>query len=192
MSNRPEEQDAVYTTIVGGRPPGCGTKVGNVPRGIEILVKKASVDPAFKQRLITDRTEAANDIELELNPAEAMMLQAIPAAQLETIISQTTVPEQQKSAFLGKIAATMLLALGIGLSGCSDTPVKSASKGVQPDRPKKSAVKKADDPKPDGEGDDKAANEKPSTNDRSGQDGAIEKPDRIPMTKGSRPDSPKF
>ena len=52
MSNRVEEREAVCTTIVGGRPPGCGTKVGNIPRGIEILVKKASVDPDFKKLLL--------------------------------------------------------------------------------------------------------------------------------------------
>jgi hypothetical protein len=34
---KPKEKEAVYTTIVGGRPPGCGTQVGNIPRGIEVL-----------------------------------------------------------------------------------------------------------------------------------------------------------
>lgn len=45
---RPEhaaEQEAVRTAIVGGRPPGSGTRVGAIPRGVEVLVKKASVDP---------------------------------------------------------------------------------------------------------------------------------------------------
>ena len=32
------EQESVRTTIVGGRPPGCGQPIGPIPRGIEILV----------------------------------------------------------------------------------------------------------------------------------------------------------
>ena len=39
-ADRPQEQEAVRTTIVGGRPPGSGKSVGNIPRGIEVLVKK--------------------------------------------------------------------------------------------------------------------------------------------------------
>ena len=46
------EQEAVRTTIVGGRPPGCGQPVGQIPRGIEVLVKKAAVDPEFKTLLL--------------------------------------------------------------------------------------------------------------------------------------------
>lgn len=41
-SEQPEEKDAVSTTIVGGRPPGSGTQVGEIARGVEVLVKKAS------------------------------------------------------------------------------------------------------------------------------------------------------
>jgi hypothetical protein len=37
------EQPAIRTTIVGWRPPGPGKDVGSVPRGIEVLVKKAAV-----------------------------------------------------------------------------------------------------------------------------------------------------
>ena len=32
---RPVEQEAVRTTIVGGRPPGSGKSVGAIPRGID-------------------------------------------------------------------------------------------------------------------------------------------------------------
>ena len=42
-SYRPLEQPAVVTTIVGGRPPGAGLPIGTVPRGIEVLVKRAAV-----------------------------------------------------------------------------------------------------------------------------------------------------
>ncbi len=45
----PQEQEVVRTTIVGGRPPGSGQRLGPIPRGIEVLVRKASVDPEFKR-----------------------------------------------------------------------------------------------------------------------------------------------
>ncbi|MBM4035019.1 MAG: hypothetical protein FJ291_25025 [Planctomycetes bacterium] len=142
-SERPIEQPAVKTTIVGGRPPGPGKGVGTIPRGIEVLVKKASVDPGFKQVLLARRAEAAKEIELPLEPAEAMMLNAVPAAQLEAIIASTTVAPVSRAAFLGRAAAVMLAALGAGV-GCeerrgptagdrADRP--PATKGIQFDRP---------------------------------------------------------
>jgi len=92
-ADRPTEQDAVRTTIVGGRPPGSGQPVGPIPRGIEVLVKKASVDPAFRELLLTERAAAAERIGLELEPAEMLMLAAAPRDQLEAVIRQTTVPQ---------------------------------------------------------------------------------------------------
>ena len=127
-ADRPGEQEAVTTTIVGGRPPGPGQSVGQIPRGIEVLIKKASVDPAFKGLLLEKRAESARKIGLDLDPAEAMMLAAVPAAQLEAIIAQTTVPRQHRRAFLGNAAATMLAAIG-GLAVVSGCP-----QGIQPDR----------------------------------------------------------
>ena len=46
------EMDAVKTTIVGGRPPGSGKSLPSIPRGIEVLVKKASVDKDFRKLLL--------------------------------------------------------------------------------------------------------------------------------------------
>jgi hypothetical protein len=126
------EQPAVRTTIVGGRPPGAGQGVGEIPRGIEVLVKKASVDPEFKAALLAKRAEAAKDIGLRLDPAEVMMLDAVPAAQLEGIIARTTVSPGKKRAFLGRAAAVMLAALGTSI-GCDQQP---APTGERPDRPK--------------------------------------------------------
>ena len=79
------------TTIVGGRPPGSGRGLGDIPRGIEVLVKKASVDAEFRKLLLEKRAEAAGEIGLVLDPAEAAMISAVPAVQLETIIAQTSV-----------------------------------------------------------------------------------------------------
>jgi len=112
LRERPIEQPAVRTTIVGGRPPGPGKGVWPIPRGIEVLVKKAAVDASFKQFLLARRAEAAKEIELSLEPAEAVMLDAVPAAQLEAVIVSTTVAPMSRAAFLGKAAAIMLAAVG--------------------------------------------------------------------------------
>jgi len=69
--SRPPEQDAVRTTIVGGRPPGCGQPVEPIPRGIEVLIKKAAVDPEFRSLLIEKRDAAAREIGLALDPASS-------------------------------------------------------------------------------------------------------------------------
>jgi hypothetical protein len=82
------------------------------PKGIEVLVKKAAVDPAFKTALLERRAAAAQEIGLDLKPAEAAMIEAVPAAQLSAIIGGTTVPVQCQRAFLGGAAATMLAAMG--------------------------------------------------------------------------------
>jgi hypothetical protein len=151
-ADRPQEQEAVRTTIVGGRPPGSGKSVGNIPRGIEVLVKKASVDPAFKALLLDRRAEAADEIGLKLEPAEAMMLAAAPREQLESVIANTVVPEEHRRTFLGKAAAVMLIAVGaaVGLSTCSlgHRPSRMQTKGIRPDRPEDRKPTKEDAPKP--------------------------------------------
>ena len=138
--DRPAEQPAVKTTIVGSRPPGPGKGLGPIPRGIEVLIKKAAVDPAFKRLLIETRDEAARDIDLTLDPAEAMMLRAAPRGQLEAIIARTRVHPTVRSAFLGRAAAVMLVALGAGAVGCEEDGEPA---GIEPDRP---AVERVEPP----------------------------------------------
>ncbi|MGD8718950.1 MAG: Os1348 family NHLP clan protein [Candidatus Zixiibacteriota bacterium] len=110
--------DAARTTIVGGRPPEAAAIPRAIPRGIEVLVKKAAVDPAFRDMLLEKRAEAAQSIGLKLTPEEAAMLAAVPLAQLEGIIAHTRVSPKLRPAFLGYAATAMLAALGIGTS-CS-------------------------------------------------------------------------
>ena len=161
-ADRPEEQEAVRTTIVGGRPPGSGKPLGPIPRGIDVLVKKAAVDPEFRALLLSDRARAADAIGLQLDPAEAAMLAAVPAGQLETIIDRTSVPVEQRRAFLGKAAAAMLAALSAGgaaVAAAGGFAVsKGAAGGAMPDRPM---------PAPTGS-----------------------RPDRPPAVDGIRPDPP--
>lgn len=110
-SEQPEEKDAVFTTIVGGRPPGSGTEVGEIPRGVEVLVKKASVDPKFRRLLLEKRGDAAREIALELTDAERSMLLSIPVEQLEKIIANTKVKPEHRAVFLGVVGKLMLAAL---------------------------------------------------------------------------------
>ena len=110
----PQEWPAVKTTIVGGRPPGSGKAVRTVPRGIEVLIKKAAVDPEFRRLLLELRSKAAGLIGLVLEPAEAAMLDMATAEQLEATIARTNVEKSAVPALLGKAAAVMLAALGAG------------------------------------------------------------------------------
>jgi hypothetical protein len=138
-ADRPREQEAVRTTIVGGRPPGSGQSVGDIPRGIEVLVKKAAVDADFKTLLLERRAAAAEEIGLQLEPAEALMLAAAPREQLEAVIAQTHVPEEHRRVFLGKVAAAMLAVLGVAAATIALTATAGqrarSTKGIQPDRP---------------------------------------------------------
>lgn len=114
----------VGPTIVGGRPLGAGRGRHEIPRGIEVLVKKASVDAEFRKVLLEKRAGSSAEIGLELSAAESAMLNAVPRAQIERIIENTTVPDEQRRVFLGKLGAAMLAALGLGLGGCKpDTPI---------------------------------------------------------------------
>ena len=88
-----------------------------IPQGIEVLIKKASVDPAFKAILLDHRAASADEIGLRLEPAEAMMLAATSREQLESVIARATVPQEHRRAFLGHAAATMLAALGVVVVG---------------------------------------------------------------------------
>jgi len=140
---RPGEAEAVRTTIVGGRPPGGGANVGDVPRGVEVLIKKAAVDPKFKKLLLGKRAEAAEAIALKLEPAEAAMLNAVPETQLDAIVANTKVNPSLRPAFLGYAAGVMLAALGATISAC-DGPF-DATLGSRPDPPPKTPPWVVDD-----------------------------------------------
>jgi hypothetical protein len=129
---RTKENQTARTTIVGGGPPGSGRCTGTIPRGIEVLVKKAAVDPAFRELLFEQRGAAATGIGLELDPAENAMLSAIPREQLAQIVSETTVPDEQRRVFLGRLAVAMLAVIGGSLAGCEDIEPHIQSAGIRP------------------------------------------------------------
>jgi hypothetical protein len=187
-ADRPREQEAVRTTIVGGRPPGGGKRLGAIPRGIEVLVKKASVDMEFKQLLLDQREAAAETIGLKLDPAEVLMLRAAGAEQLEAVIAQTHIPKKQRRAFLTNAAAVMLAALGVASSGCilgirpdrpddpesdDERPEFNATRGMEPDLP----------PERTSDGDETRATE-------PAPEPGPTRPEQLPVTDGIRPDFP--
>ena len=141
-----------------------GKPLGDVPRGIEILLKKAAVDPEFCSLFLEHREEAARQIGLELEPFELAMVQTFPTEQLTAIIRQTEVLQAHRRAFLGMAAAAMLAVLsgttalaggppqkigGMGGSGGAradlpgggtygNRPDRFYSGGIQPDVPHES------------------------------------------------------
>jgi hypothetical protein len=132
MSKDNREKPAVKTTIVGGRPPGSGKEVAVIPRGIEILLKKAAIDESFKKKLLSERSNAAGAIGLALQPVESAMLKAIPEGALERMIGATKVQPTIKQAFMGYTAAVMLAALTAASQGIPQD-LAQASFGIQPD-----------------------------------------------------------
>jgi acyl carrier protein len=110
-----------------------------VSQRIEVLLKKASVDPAFKAAFLERRGDMAEEIGLPLEPAEAAMLRAVRREQLDAIIARTSVPDEHRRAFLGQAAAAMLAALGIvaGRPGVAagQVPEPPFFGGVRPDNP---------------------------------------------------------
>jgi hypothetical protein len=100
-------------------------------RGVDVLLKKAAVDPAFKKLLLEKRAAAAEAIGLELDAAEAALVDSVPEGQLAAVIARTTVSPKIRPAFLGYAAGVMLAALS-ATTAC-DGPV--ATFGSQPDPP---------------------------------------------------------
>jgi len=141
----------------------------DIPRGIEVLIKKAKVDPAFGELLLHKRAEAAREIGLRLDPAEAMMLNGVPEAQLEAIIERTRVSPRLRKAFAGRAAAVMLAALGVATSSCDRS---APMKGSQPDRPEGRA-----------RGVTQPAQQPPAAR--------FNRPGRVELTTGERPDLPE-
>ncbi|MGD8718947.1 MAG: carboxypeptidase-like regulatory domain-containing protein [Candidatus Zixiibacteriota bacterium] len=88
-----------------------------IPRNVEVLIKKAAVDPAFKETLLSKRARAADDIALALEPAEAAMLEAVSDEQLKTIIGRTKVSPNLRPVLLGATAGAMLAALAAAAYG---------------------------------------------------------------------------
>jgi hypothetical protein len=111
--------------------------IGSIPVGIDVLIKKASIDPEFRQILLEKRGEAACEIGLELAETEQKMLSSISLEQLEKIIENTKVKPENRNIFRGK-AVKLMLAAAAGLVVVSMLSVKTA--GISPDRIEKMQI----------------------------------------------------
>ena len=118
--------------------------LSNIPRGLEVLVKKASVDPEFRQLLLGQRAEAAHEIGLELTEAEQNMLSSISAEQLEKIIDSANVKPEHLKIFLGR-TAKLMLAAAAGVAVVSMMCVTTCTAGISPDRVREMQMKRAAD-----------------------------------------------
>ncbi len=76
--------------------------------GIEVLLKKAAVDPAFRRLLLEKRAKAAREIGLELSEAGTDILAGFPREQLEEIIENTRVEPGHRTLFLGRVGRITL------------------------------------------------------------------------------------
>ena len=126
-----------FKTIVGGRSADS-KPAGDSPRGIEILLKKASVDGDFAKVLLESPEQAARLISLNLQDSERRILLNTPRGTLRTMIRNTTVKRQQMNAFKTMSASLMLaavLAVSSLASGCDSDCSPVRTKGISADDP---------------------------------------------------------
>jgi hypothetical protein len=125
-----------FKTIVGGRSAD-NKPASNSPHGIEVLLKKASVDGDFANVLL-DSPEAARLISLDLQESERRILLSTPRGTLQSMIRHTTVKRQQLSAFK-TMSAALMLAVVVAVSslagGCDSDSSPVRTKGISADDP---------------------------------------------------------
>lgn len=132
-------------TIVGGRSSGSAERK-DFPRGIEILLKKASVDPGFRELLLRDPVGAADSIELALKESERRVLASTSQSVLSAMIRNTFVPRHHVRSFLTQKAPALLmllLASTVGYEAAASAGIESrsvASPRIKADSAEKLAV----------------------------------------------------
>jgi len=112
-------------------------KATSISRGIEILLRKAAVDLAFRPILIAEREHAAESIALVLSSSEKAILSGIPAESLDRMIealAREPLPETHRRAFLGQAAAAMLaIVAGGAMEGCAGPEDRSEAPPEPPE-----------------------------------------------------------
>lgn len=99
------------TTIVGGRPPELGPKLPAVPTGLQQLLRLASVNEDFCQRMMGEPLGMARAAQIVLNATEVAILGAISPVQLAQMARQMPRPTPERLEPLLRAAAR---ALGLG------------------------------------------------------------------------------
>jgi len=83
----------------------------DIPRGLEILVKRAAIDTSFRAELLKKREKIAEELKIPLDASEIAMLACIPSEHLEKMIQATEVPPAQHKLLAKGTAAAMLALL---------------------------------------------------------------------------------
>jgi hypothetical protein len=127
-------------TIVGGRPKAEGGPGADIPRGVEIVLKMAAIDPTFRKRLIHMRGQASRDLGFKLKLSEAMILEAVPEDQLQAMIDAMQVSDDER-ARLSALApekrlpsdSPLLATMGIRPEWNADAAALRQTRGIRPD-----------------------------------------------------------
>lgn len=82
-----------------------------IPLKIEVLFKKAAVDPEFFEILVHQREKAAEMIELHLTPVELEIVRTCPKELLIQTIRLAKVSMKKRPVFLGNNGPKMLAML---------------------------------------------------------------------------------
>ncbi len=116
------EQQEASTTIVGGQPRQRRQHDVQIPVGVERAMVLAAREEGFLADLLARRDLAVRERGLRLRGAEAAMLRLASEEQLRALIRGLDLsPDNlQRRTFLQAVAATTLVAAGVGAAGCSD------------------------------------------------------------------------
>ena len=112
-----------------------------IPIGIEKLLCAAAADPAFCEHLVMARAAALEGTGLEISASEAMILKAVPEAQLRTMIENIDLKRHKRRRFFRGIAAASLAATTVmGTTECND----GVAAGIDPEWDTKESVDTVD------------------------------------------------
>jgi hypothetical protein len=108
---------------------------------LEILLKKAAIDPAFRESLIRDASAAAESIGLPLKETEVNIFSATTAEKWAWMIEEIRAkvkPEEAK--ILRRMRGPELVDAMVALDPAGRRPPPSRVTGIRPDWPGKSIV----------------------------------------------------
>jgi hypothetical protein len=113
------QRSVARRTIVGGRPDDGLQR--SVPQGIEHVLQRAALVPAFRRKLLTDRERALDAVAEELTDTERAILLAIPTEQLERMIRGAAPMMPGRRSLLARVAGMFGVLIGgaFSLPTCS-------------------------------------------------------------------------
>jgi hypothetical protein len=103
-------------------------------RNLEVILKKAAVDEAFRENLVRSRSGALEGHELKLDDSEKALLDSVPEEQLRQMIRLTPVNDRERG-LLGRavLTAGVVTAVALGVMITVGSPL-IGSLGSRPER----------------------------------------------------------